>query len=232
MTDEYYTDVNDNLPFATKVKLFQRQMPHWVAAGLAAWFAFWFFLGRRPKPRYAARWNSRFVSQSCDEMPARTRSRWAPRIERLSDLGFRVFGWSTSDAIGAKQEAVVLMLNEQGTTFAQLLWVRMIGAHGVKEQTRVSFTYFRPDETELLTAVLPDDQTMFTEVLVPDYAVGRFLAETVLIEDVFQQHCDRPEMHRALKFSQDEILTPIRTAPPAFLSACPRSRIHSAAVTS
>jgi hypothetical protein len=206
MNDEYYTDVIDNLPFATKVELFKRQMPLWLAFSLAAWFAFWFYLGRVPKPQYAALWKSKFVNQLREEMPARALSRWAPRIERLSDLGFCVLGWSKSEIIGAKQEAVVLLLNEQGTTLAQVLWIRMMGGHGIEEQTRVSFTSFLPDETELLTAALPDDQLMLTKVLVPDYVNGCFLTETVPIEKVYQRHSGRSEMDGILTFSRDEAL--------------------------
>ena len=206
MSDEYYTDVIDSLPFATKVELFKRQMPRWLAFCMAAWFALWFFLGRVPRPRYAARWKSTFVNQLREEMPARALSRWAPRIERLGDLGFSVLGWSKSETIGAKQEAVVLLLNEQGTSLAQVLWIRMIGGHGIEEQTRASFTSFRSDGTELLTAALPDDQLMLTKVLVPDYVNGCFLADTVPVEKVYQQHSGRPDLDGTLKFSRDEAL--------------------------
>ena len=204
MADDYYTEVLDNLPFATTVRLFEQHLPKWFAYGLAGWFRLRVRLGIPPKPRYASRWNSRFESQPREEMPARALSRWAPRLERLHDLGFSVCGWSKSETIGAKEEALALLLDRQGTTLAQLLWIRMIGGHGIEEQTPLSFTSYFADGSELMTMALPADQLMLTDAMVPEYVDARFLTNTVPVAKVYAKHCDQPSMKSALRFSSDE----------------------------
>ncbi|MFT5326167.1 MAG: hypothetical protein ACI8P0_004041 [Planctomycetaceae bacterium] len=207
MTGEFYVDSFDSLPFGKTVDLFSNQLPRWSAFVLAAWYRLRYWLGCPPKPEYATRWCDTFVSQPREDLPARALSRWAPYIEELRDLGFTEIAWSNSDTIGAKAEALIILLDETGTTLVLLLWMRMSSKGGyLEEQTSISLVSYYPDGRELMTGAIPRAQLTLVDTLTPDYVDARFLGIPIAIANLIQQHTERQEQNDILQFTPEGIL--------------------------
>ena len=199
---DFYIEVFERLPFSTLVELYKQHVPRFLANGLVGWLKFRTALGFPQMPQYGFRWSPDFDWQSLDEMPAQALSRWAPLLERLEDLGFTLCGCAESEVIGSKQEATSLLMNESGIIMASLLWLKI----STIEQTRLSFTSYRDDGTEIMTAELPETEQLISVSLTPEYVNLTYEPDTISPEKLYRVHCDRPQINEAISFSRETLL--------------------------
>ncbi len=132
--ERYYCEDLDAIPFGTMVSFLANTVPKPIAFGLMAYFRVRKWIGRSPLPGNGFGPIGSSHQLARQDMPARAMSRFAARLEQLSDLGFSPLKFAVSDLIGAKEAASVLLFNTEATTFATLEWFRMPGVGGIQER--------------------------------------------------------------------------------------------------
>jgi hypothetical protein len=132
--ERYFCEDLDAIPFGRMVALLANTVPKPIAFGLMAYFRVRKWIGRSPLPAYGFGPIGSSHQLAREDMPARAMSRFAARLEQLSDLGFSPLKFSVSDHIGAKEAATVLLIDTAATTFATLEWFQMPRAGGIQER--------------------------------------------------------------------------------------------------
>lgn len=187
----YYTEDLEAVPFSMTVDLMKRMLPSPLAYSLAGWFRLRRLVGMPTKPRYGFGPVGSSTDMRRDQMPARPMSRWAAKLERLADLGFRPVAFAVPDLIGAKEAASALFLDAAGTTFAVLEWQRQVGANGIQEVTPIEFDSYLADKSEVMTGLAAQEHLLFAEAIKIDFVDQLFLADKISLKRGYEKHLQR-----------------------------------------
>jgi hypothetical protein len=190
MGNEYFVEDLGAIPFRLSVNTFKKFMPSVFAYPFAAYYRICDLIGWRSKPRYAFGTPESGTTVPPDELPARAMSRWAPILERLSDLGFRSVHFKIGDRIGARESAVALFLDGVGSTLATLEWFRIPG-NGIAEQTPLEFNSYGADDPETMTGMVAEEHMGLADMFKLDFVDSVFVSNKVRLERVYQQHQER-----------------------------------------
>lgn len=196
----YYAEDPDILPFDIAVRLYQQSLPYPLAFLAVVWRRFWHRREILPMPISASRWQEELVWDERNDMPAKALARWAPKLEKLDDLGFEICSWILSDTIGAKEEANVYLRSECGTVFAQLLWMQTNGI----EQIRISMISYPADGTEIITSAAPRHERLLVDSLVPDFVHLKCMPLRTQIDGLLNHHKDRTDQREILTLTASE----------------------------
>ncbi|TWU04017.1 hypothetical protein [Neorhodopirellula pilleata] len=207
----YYGECLDAVPFGSMVNFLSQQLPRPIAwTFVACWRVKSFFGGGiLPNSGFGPVGSSTVLARA--DMPARPMSRWAARLEDLSDLGFTPLRFSVGDHIGAKESASVLLFDGDGTTFALLEWFQMPGTSGIEERNLLELNSLVADPsgvagscgagnvspyqdfTEVMTAVTPRENLPLADIFAPQFVDAAFLADSIPVKRVVKQHLHRLE---------------------------------------
>ncbi len=190
-SQKYYAEVLDAVPFSMTVDLMKRMLPSPLAYALAGWFRLRRLVGIPTKPRYGFGPVGSSTDLPRSQMPSRPMSRWAAKLERLADLGFRPVAFAVPDLIGAKEAASALFLDEAGTTFAVLEWQRLVGANGIQEVTPVEFDSYLADKSEVMTGLTAQEHLLFADAFKIDFVDQLFLADKISLKRGYEKHLQR-----------------------------------------
>ena len=199
--EEYYGEVLDSIPFSLSVNLMKQMLPAPLAYGIAGYFRMRHYLGLPTKPKYGFGPLGTSTELSADQMPPRPMSRWAAKMERLSDLGFHPLAFAVPDLIGAKESAAALFLDEAGSTFVVLEWQRMQGASGIEEQTSVEFDSYLSDGSEVMTGIVAEEHLVIADAFKMDFMDQLFLADTISLRRGYEGHLERMVDRQPMHFT-------------------------------
>lgn len=198
---EYYGEVLDSIPFSLSVNLMKQMLPAPLAYGIAGYFRLRHYLGIPTKPKYGFGPLGTSTVLPADQMPPRPMSRWAAKLEKLSDLGFRRIAFSVPDLIGAKESATALLLDESGSTFAVLEWMRMEGANGIEEQVPVEFDSYLMNGSEVMTGLVREEHLAIAGAFKMDFVDQLFLADDMSLKRGYESHLERIKKLQPMHFT-------------------------------
>lgn len=199
---DYYTDTVDELPFSAVVDLYAQSVPRLLANVLVGWSRLRSTLGVPVMPLYGSLWNPDLEWQQRREMPAQGLSRLAPWIEKVEDLGFEINGWVKNETVGNKSEVNCFLVNEADHTVAQLLWLQIESI----EHSKLTFTSYLGDGTEIVTAALPIQQQALAALLAPEYIKFATRPQDTSPRELYRVHTERSEGSAAIPLTHETLL--------------------------
>lgn len=202
MSEEYYAENIDRLPFQMTVRLFKRILPGYIAVPLAISFRVKYWLGMAPLPRYATGPVGSGEIVAFEQLPPRAVAQWAPLLEQFNDLGCEPLVYNIPATIGARESASALLLDPAGTTFATLQWMRMEGK-GIVEQSSVELNSFGPSDPEIMTGMVEEEAVMIADVLRLDFVDQKVVSKKVGLQGVYEMHQERIRGRGVSAFSAD-----------------------------
>lgn len=202
MSEDYYTEDPESLPYNINVALYAHHIPRIIAIIVVRWRRFRRWIGRPVLQASASRWHERIDWHSHADMPAQALSRWAPIIEQLEDLGFEIVGRILSDTIGTKTEATIFLLDRSGQTVATIIWMQI----GDIQQTQLTMTSYLHDGTEIATLALPPDQQIMLEYIAPAYMLTQSMSHRTSPKKLFHTHGQRTQVSEAVVFTPNTFL--------------------------
>ena len=209
--ETYYGEFIDSIPFGPLVNLLAYKLPRPVAWWIVACQRLKSWCGMPMLPTAATGPIGSAIELTREDMPTRPMSRWAAKLEQLSDLSFQPIEFSVVVHIGAKESANALFLDSQKTTFVSLEWFRMPGADGIEERTMVEFnslvgsvvsqppskTDASPKSAEVTTILSRKDESALQEAFMIDGADLEFLPHTAPLGKAYEKHRKRLRAYEA-----------------------------------
>ncbi|MEX1039188.1 MAG: hypothetical protein WDZ51_01060 [Pirellulaceae bacterium] len=188
----YYAEDFTIFPRATIQKLFSPVLPWPMDFGLACFFRATYYLGIKPGATYAVGpWSTGRVVEF-EELPSAAISKWAPYLERLRDLGYKPVTFVIPSTIGAKEHAVVMLLDSTGRTVALLEWIRMVGASGIEEIVSLELDSYRDPASDILTGgVAKVGLPLCDEITMEGVEAEYFAIEDTAVEKIDDRHQQR-----------------------------------------
>lgn len=203
-TETYYGEFIDSIPFGAFVNLLSHNIPRPIAWSIVAWLRLKYWCGRPTLPTAATGAIGSAIKLPQEDMPKRAMSRWAAKLEQLSDLGFQPIEFCVEVHIGAKESTSALFLDSPKTTFVSLEWFRMPGAEGIEERTTVEFNSLLqldiqkppvldsdPVIAEVTTLLSRKDESALQEAFTVEGVDQEFLIDTTPLRKAYETHCRR-----------------------------------------
>lgn len=188
----YYAEDFTIFPRATLQKMFSPVLPWPFDFALACFFRAQHFLGMRPGATYAVGpWSTGRVVEF-EELPSAAISKWAPYLERLRDLGYKPVTFVIPNTIGAKEHAVVMLLDSTGRTVALLEWIRMVGGTGIEEMVSLELDSYRDPASDILTGGVAKVGLPLCDEVTMEGVDGEYFAiEDTSVEKIDHRHQQR-----------------------------------------
>jgi len=188
----YYAEDFSVFPRRTMQKLFSPILPWPFDFGLACFFRARYYLGMPLGVTYAVGpWNTGRVVEF-EELPSAAISKWAPYLERLRDLGYKPVTFVIPNMIGAKEHAVVFLLDSTGRTVALLEWLRMVGGSGIEEMVSLELDSYRDPASDILTGgVAKVGLPLSDEITMEGVDAEYFAIEDTAVEKLDHRHQQR-----------------------------------------
>lgn len=210
--DDYFADDITQLPFAGLYRAISSEVPFFLALPAAAGMRLRGYL-KMPLAADNARGpvgTGRLVPP--DAVPDMARRVLQPRADELSDFGFSMLAWERDNVIGNKEQFSVQMLDAAEQALATLEWFRVQAPHATIRELSVEFNSFGREDPEILTGRVRQSHVALARHIIPDFVDGRFFADSMSLEDVFDRHVDRIEQRSVERISPETALERLRTS--------------------
>jgi hypothetical protein len=187
----YYCEELTAVPFRVLSRGLAQTLPIPIAYCLAAIFRMRGMVRWYLSPSYGMGQASAARIVAAEELSLRAWSKWAPFLEQLRDLEFKVIAHRLPDVIGAREQCILLLLHSSGTIVATLEWMRVPGVPGPQEEVVLEFNSYGDRDPDILTGCTNPAHLIYADMFKLSFVDSYFMSNQLPIRTLLQAHRQR-----------------------------------------